>query len=73
MNRPTSASWPCWSTGVESVLSPSVFWVDLDALDFSPDAPVKKLALGVDMQRVLSGEVSGKFEQAEPFRFQPAD
>ncbi|MGY6554195.1 MAG: linear amide C-N hydrolase [Wenzhouxiangella sp.] len=58
---------------VESVLSPSVFWVDLDALNFSPGAPVQKLPLGLDMQRILSGEVSGKFEPAEAFRFQPAD
>ena len=58
---------------VESVLSPSVFWVDLDALDFAEGAEVRKLDLGVDMSRVLSGEVSADFVPAEPFAFQPAD
>ncbi|MCC5861833.1 MAG: linear amide C-N hydrolase, partial [Gammaproteobacteria bacterium] len=57
---------------VESVSSPSVFWVDLDRLDFSEGAEVMKLDLGVDMQRVLSGEVSFAFDPAEPFAFQAA-
>jgi penicillin V acylase-like amidase (Ntn superfamily) len=58
---------------VESVISPSVFWVDLDALDLSEGADVRMLDLGVDMERVMSGEVSAAFEPAEPFTFQPAD
>ena len=58
---------------LESVVSPSVFWVDLDNLDFSQGGDVVKLDLGVDMERVLSGEVSAAFEPAEPFAFQPAD
>lgn len=58
---------------VESVISPSVFWVELDALDLSDGAAVIKLDLGVDMERVLSGEVSELFEPAAPFVFQPAD
>ena len=58
---------------VESVLSPSIFWVDLDKLDFAEGAQVRKLELGVDMTRILSGEVSAAFETAEPFAFQPAD
>lgn len=58
---------------VESVISPSVFWVDLDALDLSEGAEIKKLDLGVDMERVLSGEVAGLFEPASTFTFQPAD
>ncbi|MBK5927687.1 linear amide C-N hydrolase [Rhodobaculum claviforme] len=58
---------------VESVISPSVFRVDLDALDLSEGAPVMKLDLGVDMERILGGEVSGKFVPAEAFAFQPAD
>jgi len=57
---------------VESVISPSVFWVELDSLDFSEGAEVLKLDLGLDMQRVLSGEVSAAFEPAAPFAFQPA-
>ncbi len=58
---------------VESVLSPSVFWVDLDNFDFAPGAQVRKLDLGVDMERVLSGETSALFEPAAPFAFQEAE
>jgi len=58
---------------VESVISPSIFWVDLANLDFSEGAEVMKLDLGVDMERVLSGEQAASFEAAEPFAFQPAD
>ncbi len=57
---------------VESVISPSVFWIDLAKLDLSKGAPVRKLDLGEDMERVLSGEVSGSFVPADPFVFQPA-
>ena len=58
---------------VESVISPSVFWVDLANLDFAEGAGVRKLDLGVDMARILAGEVSAEFEPATPFTFQPAD
>lgn len=58
---------------LESVISPSVFWVDLDSLDFSEGASVKKLELGIDMERILSGEVSAKFEEAVAFQFEPAE
>ncbi|WP_136645300.1 linear amide C-N hydrolase [Tabrizicola sp. YIM 78059] len=58
---------------VESVTSPSVFWVDLAKLDLSEGAPVKKLDLGVDMERILAGESSASFEAAAPFAFQPSD
>jgi len=58
---------------VESVISPSVFWVDVEALDLSEGGAIQKLDLGLDMERVLSGEVSGLFEPASAFTFQPAD
>jgi choloylglycine hydrolase len=58
---------------VESVTSPSIFWVDLENLDFSEGADVRKLDLGVDMERILSGESSASFEPATPFAFQPAE
>jgi penicillin V acylase-like amidase (Ntn superfamily) len=58
---------------VESVLSPSVFWVDLANLDLSEGAQPKVIELGIDMERVLSGEVSADFVPAEPFAFQPAE
>ena len=57
---------------VESVLSPSVFWVDLANLDFAEGAPVRRLDLGEDMRRIMSGEVSAAFERAAPFAFEPA-
>ncbi|WP_328288459.1 hypothetical protein [Paracoccus lichenicola] len=57
----------------ESALSPNVFWVDLKRLDFSEGAPAMKLDLGVDMSRILSGEVSGQFVAADPFAFEPAE
>ncbi|ROU03926.1 linear amide C-N hydrolase [Histidinibacterium lentulum] len=58
---------------VESVISPSVFWVDLESMDLSEGAAVRKLDVGVDMERVLSGEVSALFEEAAAFAFQSAD
>ena len=58
---------------IESVISPSVFWVDLSALDLAEGAPVRKLDLGIDMERIMTSEVSAAFEDAAPFVFQPAD
>lgn len=58
---------------VESIISPSIFWVDLASLDLAEGAEVRKLDLGVDIERVLSGEVSASFVPAEPFVFQPSD
>ncbi len=51
----------------ESAIRPSVFWVDLDAVDIGAGAGVMRLkTLGPD---VLAGEVSSEFETAEPFEF----
>lgn len=58
---------------VESIISPSVFWIDLENLDLSEGAEVMKLDLGVDIERLLSGEASASFVPSEPFTFQPAD
>ena len=57
----------------ESATSPNVFWVDLKELDFSEDAPVQKLDIGVDMSRILAGEASSQFVPAEPFDFMEAE
>jgi len=51
----------------ESALSPTIFWVDLANLDLSEGAPVMKLELGGTPE--IAGEASGRFEEAEPFRF----
>jgi len=52
----------------ELVTSLSVFWVDLKNVNFSEGAHVKNLVVeGPDV--FLSGEVSGSFVPAKPFRF----
>ncbi|MEO1679374.1 MAG: linear amide C-N hydrolase [Pseudomonadota bacterium] len=51
----------------ESVFSPTLFWVDIENLNLSQDAPTLKLELGE--KPLLAGEVSSKFEPAEPFPF----
>jgi choloylglycine hydrolase len=55
---------------VESAISPNLFWVDLKKLDFSPEAGVQMLDLGVDMVTLQVGEVSESFTPAEPFQFE---
>lgn len=57
----------------ESVMSPSIFWVDLRRLDFAAGAGVRMLDLGPDQANIFSGEVSAAFVPAEGFRFQAAD
>lgn len=49
----------------DSASQPSVFWVNLDNLDLSAGAPVRKLDLQIG--KTLAGEVSAQFEKAEPF------
>ncbi|MCC2601276.1 linear amide C-N hydrolase [Sphingopyxis yananensis] len=56
----------------ESATSPNIFWVDLKKLNFSAGAPVSKLDLGVDMNRILTGEASSQFVQTKPFIFMEA-
>lgn len=53
----------------ESAISPSIFWVDLNKVDFKPGADVKKLDLGKDQSNIFSGEVSGEFVTTAPFKF----
>lgn len=57
----------------ESATSPNTFWVDLKRLDFAPGAAVRSLNLGVDMERVMSGEVSAKFTPTKAFDFMQAE
>ncbi|MBM4201624.1 MAG: linear amide C-N hydrolase [Gammaproteobacteria bacterium] len=51
----------------ESAFSPTIFWVDLAQLQLQPGAKPSKLDLSGN--RILSGEVSGHFAPAEPFKF----
>lgn len=51
----------------DSVFSPQVFWIDTKKLKFDDGESVKKLTIVDNFD--LMGEVSGKFEKAEMFRF----
>lgn len=53
----------------ESALTPNVFWVDLNKLEFTADAPVRKLDLGTDESTTFAGETSANFVTSEPFAF----
>lgn len=51
----------------ESTLSPDIFWVQLKDLDFSADAPVKKLALTGG--EIYAGNAASEFKDSQPFTF----
>ncbi len=51
----------------DSVINPSVIWVDLDKVDLSAGAKPMTLKLGVPSN--VGGDVSGQFKPAEPFKF----
>ncbi|NII95812.1 linear amide C-N hydrolase [Microbacterium halimionae] len=53
----------------DSVLSPSVIWVDLPKIDFSESMPTRKLDLTTNPSEIHGGDVSTLFEPAEPFAF----
>lgn len=53
----------------ESTTSPNIVWVTMQALDFTEGAPVKKLDLIKNPDRV--GDCSKQFETAEPFVIPP--
>lgn len=51
----------------ESTLSPGIFWIDLNALDFSADKNVRKLTL--TNGEIYSGDAAAKMQDAEPLSF----
>jgi choloylglycine hydrolase len=51
----------------ESTTSPNIIWVRLDELDFSQEAPVKKIDL-VNGQNYV-GDISARFKDAEEFEW----
>lgn len=51
----------------DGVLSPQVFWVDTKKMKFDASEPVRKLTVVGNFD--LMGEVSGKFEKAELFKY----
>lgn len=53
----------------ESALTPNVFWVDLNKLDFGESSAVRKLDLGHDESNTFAGESSAAFVESEPFQF----
>lgn len=55
----------------DSATRPNTLWVDLNQLDLKKGAPVMKLPLANG--QVYSGEVSGNFTPAKPFKFLPGD
>jgi penicillin V acylase-like amidase (Ntn superfamily) len=55
----------------DSATSHNAFWVPLSELDFSEDAPAKKLIVAGG--KVFAGNPASEFEPSEPFKFMPAD
>lgn len=54
----------------EAVLTPNVFWIDLNALDLSEaTGKVLKLDLGANQSRIYSGAANSQLKEAEPFKF----
>ncbi|MCL9816335.1 linear amide C-N hydrolase [Natronocalculus amylovorans] len=53
----------------ESALSPNVFWLDLDNIDFAADSSVRSLALGEHQANVFAGNVDDDLVETEPFEF----
>ncbi|WP_226039601.1 linear amide C-N hydrolase [Natrinema sp. DC36] len=53
----------------ESALSPNVFWLDLDGIDFEADAGVRSLSLGENQANVFAGDVADELVETEPFEF----
>ncbi|SOC40399.1 choloylglycine hydrolase [Rhizobium subbaraonis] len=54
----------------ESALTPNTFWVDLNAIDFSPETgKVMKLDLGENQDHTYSGNATSSFQEAKPFEF----
>lgn len=51
----------------ESTLSPDIFWIDLNALDFNADKSVRKLTL--TNGEIYSGDAAVKMQDAEPLSF----
>ncbi|CAI3932482.1 MULTISPECIES: linear amide C-N hydrolase [Commensalibacter] len=54
----------------ESALTPNIFWVDLNQIDFSEKTgKVKKLDLGKDQTHIYSGNATASFKEAPMFKF----
>ena len=52
----------------ESAVSPNVFWVDLNEINFN-DGQTKKLELGPDQAMTYAGKANASFKVTKPFEF----
>lgn len=53
----------------ESALTPNIFWVDLNAIDFSATGRTRTLDLGPNQDHIFSGNATGDFKDKPAFRF----
>ena len=54
----------------ESALSPNIFWVDLNSIDFSPQGgKAMRLDLGPNQAHIYAGDATKDFQPAAPFKF----
>ncbi|MCU4799152.1 linear amide C-N hydrolase [Halobacteria archaeon HArc-gm2] len=53
----------------ESALSPNVFWLELDGVDFGADSGVRRLSLGEEQANAFAGDVADELVETEPFEF----
>lgn len=54
----------------ESAVSPNIFWVDLNKINFAPRGNnASKLDLGPNQSTIYSGQASEHFKPATPFKF----
>lgn len=54
----------------ESVLTPNIFWTDLNKIDFSEKTgQVKELILGKEQQNIFYGDATTQYKNAKPFSF----
>ncbi|MBG0753666.1 MULTISPECIES: linear amide C-N hydrolase [Pectobacterium] len=54
----------------ESAVSPNIFWVDLNKINFAPRGNnASKLDLGPNQSTIYSGQASAHFKPATPFKF----
>ena len=51
----------------ESVLMPTVIWADLTKIDFKEGSQPRRIA--IERSVGLAGDISDKFEPAEPFKW----
>jgi choloylglycine hydrolase len=57
----------------DSVLSPSVLWVDLDDVEFAAGTPVRRLDLAATHVAGGGGDVTAEFSESAPFPFAPVE